>query len=79
MTHQVQEFRDDLEGIRDNANDQVYNLKSLLNFDAAKKESLENRVVYLEHDCYEETEELAVSLVVKHILSYYVPLYLPNM
>ena len=75
---QVQYLRDELEGIRDKANNEVDNLKSLLNFDASKKETLDNRVetldnrvVNLEHDCDEATEELAVSLVVEHIISYY--------
>ena len=74
-----------MEGTRDKSNDEVYNLKSLLNFDSVKKETLknrmetlENRVVNLEHDCSEATEELVVILVVENILSYYALLYLPN-
>ena len=66
-------------GIRDKENDEADNLKSLLNVDTAKKETLENRVVDLEQDCDEATEELEASLLVKHLLSYYVLLYLPNL
>ena len=53
--------------------------------DAVKKETLENRVetienivVDIDHNCAEATEELAVSVVVEHHLSYYILLYLPN-
>ena len=70
---------------RDKANNEVDNLKYLLNVDATKKETLdnrvetlENRVFDLEHDCAEATEELAMSLVFAHLLSYYLLLYLPN-
>ena len=42
MTQQVQDLRDELEVIRDKANDEIDNLKSLLNVDAVKKEWLEN-------------------------------------
>ena len=86
LTQQVQDLRDELEVIRDKANDDIDNLKSLLNVDAVKKEwleniseTLENRVVDLEHEFGEATEELAVVLLVKHLLSYFVLLYLPNM
>ena len=85
MTQQVQDLRDELGGIRDKENDEDDNLKSLLNVDAAKKkmlenrvETLENRVVDLEHDCAEATYKLVVSLVVENILSYFVLLYLTN-
>ena len=85
MKQQVQDLKDELGVIRDKANDEVDNLKSLLNVYAAKKETLDNRVetlenivVDLEHDCAESTEELAVILLVEHIISYYVLLYLPN-
>ena len=56
-----------------------------MNVDAAKKETiynrletLENRVFDIDHDYAEATEELAVSLVAEHLLSSYVFLYLPN-
>ena len=85
MAQEFQDLRYELEGIRDKANNEVDNIKYLLNVDAAKKEILENRVetlenivVDLENDCAEATEELAVSLVVEHLLSYFVLLYLPN-
>ena len=42
-------------------------------------ETIENRVVDIENDCAKATEELAVSLAVEHILSYYIFIYLPNM
>ena len=65
-----------MEGIQEKANEEVDNLKNLLNVDAARKETLENRVetldnrvVDLDHDCAEATEELAMSLVVEHLLS----------
>ena len=37
LTQQVQDLRYQLEVTRDKANDEVYNLKSLLNVDSAKK------------------------------------------
>ena len=37
LTQQVQDLRYELEGTRDKANDEVDNLKSLLNVDASKK------------------------------------------
>ena len=40
LTQQVQDLRDELEGIRDKANDEVDNLNSLLNVDVANKETL---------------------------------------
>ena len=56
-----------------------------MNVDAAKKETiynrletLENRVFDIDHDYAEATEELAMSLVAEHLLSSYVFLYLPN-
>ena len=56
-----------------------------MNVDAANKERLENRVetldnivLDLDHDCTEKTEELLVNLLVEHLLSYYVIIYLPN-
>ena len=85
LTQQVQDRRYEFEGTRDKENEEVDNLKYLLNVDATKKETLENRlekleniVVDLEYDCAKATEELAVSLVVENILSCYVLLYLPN-
>ena len=85
MTQQVQELRDDLEVTQYKANDEVGNLNSLLNVDYVKKETLYNRVetleniaVGIEHEYSEATEELAVILVVEHLISYYVLLYLPN-
>ena len=41
-------------------------------------ETLENRVVNIEHDCAEATEEMEVGLVVENLFSHYVLLYLPN-
>ena len=85
LTQKIQDLRHELEGIRDKANNEVDNLKSLLNVDAAKKEmlenrvkTLENRVVNLDHEYAEATEEVAVSLVVEHLFSYFLLLYLPN-
>ena len=56
----VKDLRDKLEGTQDTANDEVDNLKYLLNVDTEKKETLQNRVemlhnivVGLEHDCAE--------------------------
>ena len=70
-----------MEGTRYKAKNEVDNLKPLLNVDATKKETLENRVeklenifVDLEYDFAKSTEELAVSLVVEHLISYYVVL-----
>ena len=75
LTQQVQDRRYEFEGTRDKENEEVDNLKSLLNVDATKKETLDNRVetlesivVDLEHNYAEATEELAVSLVVEHLL-----------
>ena len=74
-----------MKGRQDKSKDEVDNLKSLLNVDAVKKETLdntvetlENRVVNIDNDCAEVKEELVVSLLVEHLLSYYVLLYLPN-
>ena len=65
-----------MEGTQDKAKNEVDNLNPLLNVDATKKETLENRlekleniVVDIEHDCGKATEELAVRLVVEHLLS----------
>ena len=44
LTQQVQYLRDELEITQDKAKDEVYNLKSLLNVDAVKKETLDNIV-----------------------------------
>ena len=86
LKQKFQDLIDELSGTRDKANDEVNNLKYLLKIDADNKETLENRVetlenrvVDLEHDCAEATHELAVSLLVEHLLSYYLLLYLPNL
>ena len=85
MTQQVQDLIYELEGTRDKANNECDNLKPLMNVDATNKERLENRVetldnivLDLDHDCTEKTEELLVNLLVEHLLSYYVIIYLPN-
>ena len=44
LTQQVQYLRDELKGTRDKANNEVDNLKSLLNVDAVNKEKLDNSV-----------------------------------
>ena len=85
LPQQLQDLRDELEGTRYKANDEVGKLKSLLNVDATNKETLQNRVetleigvVDIEHDCDEATEELEVSFVVEHLILYYVLLDLQN-
>ena len=85
LTQKVQYLIYELEGIWEKANDRFYKLEYLLNVDAMKKETLENivkklenSVFDLEHDCAEAIEELAVSLVVHNLLSYFLILYLPN-
>ena len=71
LTQQVHDLGNELEGIRNKANNEVDNLKSLLNVDYTKKKTLENRVEALDntvvdiyHDCAEATEELAAVLLV---------------
>ena len=62
LTQQVQDLRDESEVTGYKANNEVDNLKSLLNVDPAKKEKLQNRVetldnkvVDIEHNCDEAT------------------------
>ena len=59
MTQQVQDLRYKLEGIRDKANDEVDNLKPLLNVDADKKKTLENRAETLENIFFDLEHDFA--------------------
>ena len=85
LTKQFHDLRYELEVICDKANDEFYNLQLLLIVDAVKKETIENRVETLEnrvfdieHEFAEATESPVVSLLVGHLISYYVLLYLPK-